>query len=79
MEFKTNKGKKIEELKIDGKDIFINLNTANLIKFSSLTKNDVSIEVVQEIINTICDEESANLILHLDLEDFINARDILVK
>jgi len=79
MEFKTNKGKRIEGLKIDGKDIFVVMNTSNLLKFSKITEQDINIDLLTEIIKTLCDDESAKAILHLSLEDFVTVGNILVE
>lgn len=78
-DFQTEKSKKlIEDLQINGQDIYLNLAAGNMMRSAGFTKT-VSMEDPEQadkLAEMIFTEESYKLVSMLDLEDFIVVLDL---
>lgn len=73
IELKTKKGKRIDGIKIDGKDIYLDFTSGNLLNFAKEIKkidsNDA--EKLFEISEKLFESESFKIVRKLELKDFL--------
>lgn len=82
MELKTKKGTKLEEVKIDGKQIYVYLNSGSILevakKAKSLEEDNENVEAFLEMAKLLF-KEDYELVSELSIEDFYKVMEIATK
>jgi len=81
-DFKTKKSyKKIEELKIDGKDIFLDISSGNIAKAAEFAKKMDKDDATQllGLSEIMFKKESFELINKLEMQDFIDVTNLATE